>query len=78
MIFLVVESYFLLEAIKIKNIKNFSKIPFEEYEANLSDRAKKFWLNNKRVSNFKVKKYFEYRFIFPNYRHGIKSLKEYL
>ena len=69
---------FLLEAIKIKNIKSFSKIPFEEYEANLSDRAKNFWLNNKRVSNFKVKKYFEYRFIFPNYRDGIKSLKEYL
>ena len=69
---------FLLEAIKIKNIKNFSRIPFEEYEATLSDRAKKFWLNNKRVSNSKVKKYFEYRFIFPNYRDGIKNLKEYL
>ena len=68
----------MLEAIKIKNIKNFSMIPFEEYEATLSDKAKKFWLNNKRVSNFKVKKYFEYRFIFPNYRDGIKNLKEYL
>ena len=69
---------FLLEAIKIKNIKNFSFISFEEYEATLSERAKKFWLNNKRVSNFKVKKYFEYRFIFPDYRNGIKNLKEYL
>ena len=69
---------FLLEAIKIKNIKNFSRIQFEEYEATLSDRAKKFWLNNKRVSNSKVKKYFEYRFIFPNYKNGIKNLKEYL
>ena len=59
---------FLLEAIKIKNIKNFARIQFEEYEATLSDRAKKFWLNNKRVSNSKVKKYFEYRFIFPNYK----------
>ena len=69
---------FLLEAIKVKNIKNFASIQFEEYEATLSDRAKKFWLNNKRVSNSKVKKYFEYRFIFPNYRDGIKNLKEYL
>ena len=69
---------FLLEAIKIKNIKNFERIPFEEYEANLSDRAKKFWFNNKRVSNFKVKKYFGYRFIFPDYKGGIKNLKEYL
>ena len=69
---------FLLEAIKIKNIKNFARIEFEEYEATLSDRAKKFWHNNKRVSNSKVKKYFEYRFIFPNYKSGIKNLKEYL
>ena len=69
---------FLLEAIKIKKIKNFSTIPFKEYEVTLSERAKKFWHNNKRVSNLKVKKYFEYRFIFPNYRYGIKNLKEYL
>jgi len=69
---------FLLEAIKIKNIKNFVKIQFKEYQVTLSDRAKKFWFNNKRVSNSKVKKYFGYRFIFPNYRSGIKNLKEYL
>jgi len=69
---------FLLEAIKIKNIKNFARIQFEEYEATLSNRAKKFWFNNKRVSNSKVKKYFEYRFVFPNYMSGIKNLKEYL
>ena len=69
---------FLLEATKIKNIKNFSTIQFEKYKAILSDRAKKFWLNNKRVSNFKVKKYFEYRFVFPDYRNGLKNLKEYL
>ena len=64
---------FLLEV-----IKNFARIEFEEYKATLSERSKKFWLNNKRVSNTKVKKYFEYRFIFPNYRNGIKNLKEYL
>ena len=69
---------FLLEAIKVKNIKNFAFISFDEYKETLSDRAKKFWTNNKRVSNLKVKKYFEYRFIFPNYRDGIKNLKDYL
>tara|TARA_A100001015_G_C14369158_1_gene473510 strand:+ start:214 stop:420 length:207 start_codon:yes stop_codon:yes gene_type:complete len=68
----------LLEAIKIKNIKNFANVQYEKYEETLSDRAKKFWVNNKRVSNSKIKNYFEYRFIFPNYRSGIKNLKEYL
>ena len=69
---------FLLEAIKIKKIKNFSTTSFEEYKKFLSDRSKKFWYNNKRVSNNKVKKYFEYKFIFPNYKGGIKNLKDYL
>ena len=69
---------FLLEVIKVKNIKNYTRIPYEEYEKTLSGRAKKFWFNNKRVSNFKIKKCFEYRFIFPNYKGGIKNLKEYL
>ena len=69
---------FLLEVKKIKKIKNYSTISFKEYEKNISERAKKFWLNNKRVSNYKIKKYFEYRFIFPDYRGGIKNLKEYL
>ena len=69
---------FLLEIIKIKKIKNFSTISFDEYENTLSERSKKFWFNNKRVSNNKIKKYFEYRFIFPNFRDGIKNLKEHL
>ena len=69
---------FLLEVIKIKKIKNYTSIPFKKYEKNLSERGKKFWFNNKRVSNYKIKKYFEYRFIFSDYKDGIKSLKEYL
>ena len=69
---------FLLEAIKIKKIKNFSTTSFEEYKNLLSDRSKKFWLNNKRVSNNKIKKYFEYKFVFPDYKGGIKNLKYYL
>ena len=30
------------------------------------------------TEELRLKKYFEYRFIFPNYRSGIKNLKEYL
>ena len=69
---------FLLEVIKIKKIKNFSTTSFEEYKNFLSKRSKKFWLNNKRVSNNKIKKYFEYKFVFPDYKGGIKNLKDYL
>ena len=69
---------FLLEAIKIKKIKYFSSISFQEYVGSISERSRKFWINNKRVSNNKVKKYFEYKFVFPDYKNGIKNLKEYL
>ena len=69
---------FLSEAIRIKNFKNFSTIVFDKYKKTLSKRSKKFWFNNKRVSNKKIKKYFEYRFIFPNYKDGIRSLKDYI
>ena len=69
---------FLLEAIKVKNIKNFAFISFDEYKETLSDRAKKFWINNMRVSNLKVKKYFEYRFIFLIIEMASKNLKDYL
>ena len=69
---------FLSEVIRIKNFKNFSTIAFDKYKKTISEKSKKFWLNNKRVSNRKVKKYFEYRFIFPNYKDGIRSLKDYI
>ena len=69
---------FLLEAIKVKKIKHYTTISFKEYEKNLSEIARKFWFNNKRVSNYKIKRHFEYRFLFPNYRDGIKNLIEYL
>ena len=68
---------FLKEAIKIKKIKKFSTIAFEEYYKTLSERSKKFWTNNKKVSNDKIKKYFKYSFIFSDYRNGIRNLKEY-
>ena len=69
---------FLLEVMKVKNIKKISTISFAKYSKTISERSKKFWLNNKRVSNYKVKDYFEYKFIFPTYINGIKNLKDFL
>ena len=68
----------LSEVIKVKKITKFSTISYEKYSKTISDRSKKFWLNNKRVSNNKIKDHFEYKFIFPSYINGIRNLKEYL
>ena len=75
----VVEEDFIMEAIKIKKIKkNINFLTFEEYSKNLTAKSKKFWLNNKKVSNKKIKNFFRYNFIFPDYKSGLKNLKEYL
>ena len=68
----------LSELIKVKKIRKFSTISYAKYSKSISERSKKFWLNNKRISNHKIKDHFEYKFIFPNYISGIRNLKEYL
>jgi hypothetical protein len=69
---------FLKEVIRLKGIKKYKIMKYSQHSLKLSEKAKKFWLNNKKVSNQKVKKFFKYRFIFPSFKSGLKNLKEYL
>ena len=68
----------LLEIVKLKKVKQYETISFKKYKVNLSKKARKFWYNNKRVSNKKVKQKLRYCFLFSNYKNGLKSLKYYL
>ena len=68
----------LLEIVKLKKEKKYETISFKEYKVNLSKKARKFWYNNKKVSNKKVKQKLRYCFLFSNYKNGLKSLKYYL
>jgi nucleoside-diphosphate-sugar epimerase len=68
----------LLEIVKLKKVKQYETISFKKYKVNLSKKARKFWYNNKRVSNKKVKQKLRYCFLFSNYKSGLKSLKYYL
>ena len=47
-------------------------VAFED--ADLSDMAKSFYAESKRVSNAKVKTELDYRFVYPTYRQGLKAL----
>lgn len=47
-------------------------VPFDN--AVLSDQAKEFYYNNRRVSNTKVKKEFKLKLDYPSYREGLKQL----
>ncbi len=48
------------------------EVAFEDAE--LSDMAKSFYAESKRVSNDKVKSDLDYRFVFPTYHQGLKAL----
>ena len=46
--------------------------PFEE--ADMSPMARTFWLDNKRVSNRRVKEELGVSFAYPTYREGLRAL----
>ncbi len=69
---------FLLQVAEIKNINDYHIIEYEDFKKKIPKRAKKFWMNNKKVSIAKVKNYFKYKFIFPSFKSGLLNLKEYL
>lgn len=49
------------------------EIPFES--ADLSPMARSFYGENKRVSNRRVKRELDYKFLHPNYRTALKALR---
>ena len=63
---------FMNRIIKLKNIKNFNFINYEENKEDAPVLKRKFWESNKKVSNRKIKKEFEYSYIFPTYFSGLK------
>ena len=69
---------YLMEIIYLKNIKTYYKVKYSDEKVNMEKSQKKYWENNKRVSNFKIKKELDFIYIFPTYRQGLKSLSSEL
>ena len=59
-------------ACELLGIKLPQLIPFEE--ANLSDMAKSFYLDRKRISNHKIKEELGVCLKYPDYKIGLKAL----
>ena len=68
---------YLLEIVRIKKIKKYKFIDYERYEKTITRNLRKYWTNNKKVSNSKVKKILNFDFMFPSYKQGLKNLKDY-
>jgi len=58
---------------KILNIQNLTKIQVDEIE---SEMLKNFYKDSKKVSNKKMKKYFNYSFKFPTYVEGLNYVRD--
>lgn len=50
--------------------------PIDFSKAELSPMAKSFWQDHKKVRNQKVKEQLHYRFLYPDFRAGLKAIKE--
>ena len=65
---------FVNRIIKLKNIKKYKFINYEDQKESLTELGKKFWEENKKVSSEKIKKKFNYIYLFPNFRSGLKHI----
>ena len=63
----------ILHGAKLMNIKNFKKIEINELE---SEMLKNFYKDSKKVSNKKIKDYFDYCFRFPTYVEGLDYIRD--
>ncbi|MEE2773562.1 MAG: SDR family oxidoreductase [Pseudomonadota bacterium] len=60
------------EAARLLNISTVEEIDFKD--AQLSEMAKSFYLESKRISNRKLKEKLNYGLLFPNYKKGLLSI----
>jgi len=58
---------------KILNIQNLKKIDINKIE---NEKLKKFYKGSKKVSNNKVKNYFNYNLKFPSYMEGLNYIRD--
>ena len=65
---------FVNRIIKLKNIKKYKFINYEDQKESLTELGKKFWEENKKVSSKKIKKKFNYIYLFPSFRSGLKHI----
>ena len=63
----------LLYGAKILNIQNLKKIEVNEIESKM---LKNFYKDSKKVSNKKIKNYFDYNFKFPTYVEGLNYIRD--
>ena len=58
---------------KLLKIQNLEKIEVNKIE---SEKSKNFYKDSKKVSNRKIKKYFNYNFKFPTYVEGLNYIRD--
>ena len=65
----------MLYAVKILNVKEPKKINVEDIQ---SEMLRNFYKDSKKVSNEKMKNFFDYNLKFPTYVEGLKNIRNNL
>ena len=65
----------MLYAVKILNVKEPKRINVKDIQ---SEMLKNFYKDSKKVSNEKMKKFFDYNLKFPTYVEGLNNIRNNL
>jgi hypothetical protein len=49
-------------------------VPFEEAVRGMSDMARSFWAENRRVASARTQDMLGYRWRYPSYREGLRAI----
>lgn len=62
------------EACRLLGITPPPLVPFDEAAKDMSEMAKSFWRDNRRVANARIKRDLGVRLLYPDYRAGLKAV----
>lgn len=62
------------EACRLLGVAPPPLVPFDEAAKDMSEMAKSFWRDNRRVANARIKRDLGVRLLYPDYRAGLKAV----
>jgi nucleoside-diphosphate-sugar epimerase len=62
------------EAARLLGVPVPQAVPFAEAVAGMSDMARSFWSENRKVSSVETQKLLQYKWAYPTYREGLRAI----
>jgi hypothetical protein len=62
------------EAARLLGVAPPPEVPFDQALAGMSEMARSFWAENRRVSSVRTQEMLGYRWRYPSYREGMRAI----